>query len=171
MCVCVSFSKSCAWISLKYSVCVSSPYTDQCNLQHLEVNVFFANKVVMWVFRGFIRFRRASGTLKSQIYVIFSLPEHSLFILIDVSIWDVSRKMLMVSVGNLSFFNGGGNFLTLPSGKANQIPRTKGLFAFQSSFLTLPLIFISISLSYLQNLQPLFFWLLFNLLDTLYKAH
>lgn len=83
----------------------------------------------------------------------------------------VSRKMLMVSVGNLSFFNGGGNFLTLPSGKANQTPRMKGLFAFQASFLTLPLISISVSLSYLQSPKPLFFWLHFTLIDTLYKAH
>lgn len=77
----------------------------------------------------------------------------------------------MVSVGNLSFFNGGGNFLTLPSGKANQIPRMKGLFAFQASFLTLPLISISVSLSYLQSPKPLFSWLHFTLIDTLYKAH
>lgn len=73
------------------------------------------------------------------------------------SIWGVCRKMLMVSVGNLSFVNGGGNFLTLPSGKANQIPRMKGLFAFQASFLTLPLISTSIFLSYLQSPNPFLF--------------
>lgn len=100
----------------------------------------------MWIYGVLIRFRKLSE------------PEISdLCHFGPTSIWGVYRKMLMVSVGNLNFVNGGGNFLTLPSGKANQIPRMKGLFAFQASFLTLSLISTSIFLSYLQSPNPFLF--------------
>lgn len=100
----------------------------------------------MWIYGVLIRFRKLNEPGISDLCHFG-----------PTSIWGVYRKMLMVSVGNLSFVNGGGNFLTLPSGKANQIPRMKGLFAFQASFLTLSLISTSIFLSYLQSPNPFLF--------------